>query len=219
LGCDKNGPIEGLWIVKAVKVGDEEMTPNARWTRFNSDSTFESGNGWYQHTIGTWKLLDGGKKLLVENEKGLVDPYDPFSIRIKNDTMHWSRIEDGQKTKITLERSDNLPKSFSDKVLGLWKLEKAEGAGLFFNHSENLNTNDYLFLRWDKRFIISSSKGRINGVYNVNAHRPELELIPYGNIKREFWAIIFNKETITLELLNSEEQVKRTFRRSNRFPE
>lgn len=219
LGCEKQDSIEGLWIVKIVKVADEEMTPNGRWTKFNSDSTFESGNGWYQHTVGTWTLIDGGKKLLIQNEEGLIDTYEPFSIRIESDLMYWSRLEDGQKVEITLGRSDNLPKSFGDRVLGLWKLEKAEGPGTFFNHSENLDTNDYLFLRWDKRFVINSSKGRINGVYNVNAHRPELELIPYGNMKREFWEIIFNEETVTLKLLNSEENVKRTFRRINKFPE
>ncbi len=54
--CANKSNIEGLWVVKLVKVVNQGMTPNARWTRFNSDSTQQSGNGWFQHSYGTWKF-------------------------------------------------------------------------------------------------------------------------------------------------------------------
>jgi len=31
---------------------------------------------------------------------------------------------------------------------------------------DNTNTEDYIFFRWDKRFVINSGKGKINGVYS-----------------------------------------------------
>ena len=46
--------IEGLWEIEKVKVGDKEMTPIARWVRLNPDKSQKSGNGWFQHSIGTW---------------------------------------------------------------------------------------------------------------------------------------------------------------------
>ena len=50
----KENAILGLWVVKKVKMGDQEMTPIARWMRFNKDSTQTSGNGWLQHSEGSW---------------------------------------------------------------------------------------------------------------------------------------------------------------------
>jgi hypothetical protein len=35
-------------------MGNNEMTPIARWMRFNKDSTQTSGNGWLQHSEGSW---------------------------------------------------------------------------------------------------------------------------------------------------------------------
>lgn len=51
--CEGKPSIDGLWLVKSVKVGGDEMTPNGRWMRFNTDSTQESGNGWFQHSVGS----------------------------------------------------------------------------------------------------------------------------------------------------------------------
>ena len=56
MACENKTTIEGLWIVKSVRVGEQEMTPNAKWARFNSDLAQESGNGWFQHSYGIWNL-------------------------------------------------------------------------------------------------------------------------------------------------------------------
>ena len=45
--------IDGLWVVKKVKVGNQEITPISRWMKFNTDSTQSSGNGWVQYSVGT----------------------------------------------------------------------------------------------------------------------------------------------------------------------
>jgi len=218
--CEKTKTIEGLWVVKSVVVGDEEMTPNARWTRFNSDLTQESGNGRFQHSYGTWKLNQDSNELFIENTNGLDDINEPFEISLNQSEMIWERTEEGQNIKVILERSSQLPETYGDKILGLWELEKAIGNGSYFKESDKKEINGYIFFRWDKRFVIESEKGRVNGVYNVHGHKPEVELIPYGGqVKRDFWGIQFEENQITLKLLNSDTIVTRRFRRMRKFPD
>ena len=217
--CEKTTKIEGLWVVKSVIIGDEEMTPNARWTRFNSDLTQESGNGRFQHSYGTWKLNQNSNELFIENTNGLDDINGPFVISLNQSEMIWERTEEGQNIKVILERSSKLPETYGDKLLGLWQLEKAIGNYNYFKESDKKEINDYIFFRWDKRFIIESEKGRVNGIYNVHGHKPEVELIPYGDqVKRDFWEIQFEENQITLKLLNSDTLVTRQFRRIRKFP-
>lgn len=217
--CKKTKTIEGLWVVKSVVVGDEEITPNSRWTRFNSDSTQESGNGRFQHSYGTWKLNQNSNELFIENTNGLDDLNEPFIITLNQSEMIWERTEEGQNIKVILERSFQLPETYGDKILGLWELEKAIGNGSYFKETDKKEINDYIFFRWDKRFVIESEIGRVNGVYNVHGHKPEVELIPYGDeVKRDFWEIQFEENQITLRLLNSNTTVIRQFRRINQFP-
>ncbi len=218
-GCESQSGIEGLWVVKTVKAGDEEMTPNARWTRFNADATQQSGNGWFQHSYGTWNLDKTTHQLTIINTNGIKD-HNPFTIHIDGHTMYWNRQEDGQHIKVVLERSETLPQTYGDQLLGLWKLEDMTGNGPYFTPETESSSTNFLFLRWDKRFVINSAQGRINGVYNANAHRPEVELIPYGDtIKRNFWKLNIQENSLILTLLNSDSLVTRKFIRSDQFPE
>ncbi len=219
ISCENKPTIEGLWMVKSVAVGDEENTPNARWTRFNSDLTQESGNGRFQHSYGTWKLNPKTNELSIENTNGLKDLNEPFVVTLNQDQMTWSRTEEGQQLKVTLVRSSQLPETYGDKIMGLWKLEEAIGNGNYFKQSDATKTNDYLLFRWDKRFVIGTQEGKINGVYNVHGHKPEVELIPYGDqVKRDFWKIKYDENSITLKLLNTDSLVTRRFKRIHKFP-
>ncbi|KJF44859.1 hypothetical protein [Draconibacterium sediminis] len=220
VSCADKPTIEGLWIVERVKVGDQEMTPNARWMRFNSDFSQQSGNGWLQHSYGTWNFNAETNQLSVVNENGIKDPAEPFKVTLENDRMTWKRSEDGESVEVTLKRSDHLPATYGDELLGLWKLEDAVGDGDYFGTEDAKVGKANIFFRWDGRFDIRSGKGRIHGVYNVHGHKPEVELIPYGdNVNRAFWTIDFNKNRITLQLLNSENIVERKFSRIHEFPE
>lgn len=217
--CKKDPAIEGLWVVKKVKVGEEEMTPNGRWTRFNADNTQESGNGWLQHSHGTWNFNQKTGELSITNANGINDPYEPFVVILSQDGMTWKRTEDGHAVEVLLKRSDRLPETYADQLLGLWQLEEANGRGPYFEGSESPEKAGYVFFRWDKRFVIGTGNGRINGVYNVHGHKPEVELIPYGDqYSRDFWKIQFNEKSITLELLNSDSTITRTFKRIHEFP-
>lgn len=218
-GCEKSSQIEGLWIVSLVQVGDQTMTPNARWTRFNSDHTQESGNGRFEHSYGTWSLDRETHELSIKNTNGLDDLYDPFKVSFEQDKMIWKRNEEGQDLTVTLERSSKLPETYGDKALGLWELENASGGGTYFGESES-KTGESIHFRWDKRFVIRSRNGKVHGVYNVHGHKSEVELIPYGEpLRRDFWKMEVEQDQLTLTLLNSEENVVRKFKRTYRFPD
>lgn len=218
--CANKPTIEGLWIVTSVTAGDQEITPNARWTRFNPDFTQESGNGWLQHSFGTWKLNPKTNELSIVNSNGLNDLNEPFKVTINQNSMAWNRIEEGQAIKVFLTRSNHLPETYGDKLLGLWRLEEAIGNENYFKESDKAKTSNYIFFKWDKRFVIGSEKGRIHGVYNVHGHKSEVELIPYDNqYKRGFWKIDFDENTITLRLLNTDSTVTRKFKRIHEFPQ
>ena len=113
-GCDQKPVMEGLWLVKKVTVGNEDVTPNARWTRFNADHTYESGNGWFQHTLGTWQLDNEKNELTMLNTNGIKDDQEPFTISISDSEMYWSRQEEGLKVEVTLLRSNELPQTYGD---------------------------------------------------------------------------------------------------------
>ncbi len=218
--CRPENSIEGLWVVKQVKVDDEPMTPDARWTRFNADYTQQSGNGWFQHSYGTWSFDEKTKEIKIINENGIIDTNPPFTVEFENDLMSWRRTEEGHQVHVILEKSEALPKTFGDQLLGLWKLTEAVGKGQYFSDSFEEENQDYMFLRWDKRFVIGLEGQQIHGVYNVNGHKPELELIPYGeNYKRDFWKVDFGENSITLILLNTDSLVSRDFIRIHQFPD
>lgn len=217
--CEKAKTINGLWVVKSVGVGDEIMTPNGRWMRFNSDFTQQSGNGWLQHSVGTWNFNKNSMELSIKNTNGLIDENEPFKISFEEKKMIWKRMEEGQNIKVILERSSELPQTYGDKLFGLWELERAFGSDNYFKDSDKKEMSNYIFFRWDKRFVIESEKGKINGVYNVHGHKSEVELIPYSDqVNRNFWKIDFEENRITLKLLNSEKIITREFKRMQQFP-
>ena len=217
LGVDAQ--VEGLWVVTKVQAGEEEMTPDGRWTRFNADQTFESGNGWYQHTVGKWNFNETSGQIKLENINMPADEFGAFSVEIMGDKMVWSRSEDGNLINITLNKQDILPQSRADKVMGLWQLNSIEGSGPY----ASANTEPgmlYLYLGWDRKFRLTSKDGTLYGVYNVHAHKPEIEFIPYGEgMERSWWKMSSTMDEFHLHLLNSDTEVKRTFERAAVFPD
>ncbi len=133
--------------------------------------------------------------------------------------MIWKRTEEGQNIKITLEKSNHLPATYGDRILGLWKLDESIGNEIYFDDTKQSKSAETLYLRWDKRFIINSNKGNVNGVFNVNGHKPEIKFIPYmDEINRNFCGIELNYKSIKLTLLNTDSLVIRKFIRINNFP-
>lgn len=210
--------IAGLWLVNEVKVGSEIMTPNAKWTRFNSDYTHQSGNGRFEHSYGQWSFDPETRALSIATTNGLDDPFGAFTVEVMDSKMKWTRMEEGEEVLVYLEKINELPETYRDRVLGLWKLKDLVNDGEFYKGSPN--AEDYLFIRWDGKFVVGTAAGKQYGVYNVHAHKSEIELIPYGGDSgRSFWSIQFESNGFRLTLLDEANSTIRKFVRIKEFPE
>lgn len=218
IGCSTDPSPTGLWTVTSVMVGQEEMTPNARWMRFNEDSTQQSGNGWLQHSQGTWNYNEYTQQLRIVDLNGFEDTNEPFRVELGQNEMTWIRTEEGEKVVVELERTEQLPMTYGDQLTGLWGLENSKGKGSYFSDSNKAGA--YLFFRWDKRFVINTASGRASGIYHVHGHRPQVELISNGNKpERSTWKVHFDNEKITLTRLATDSIITRTFKRIHEFPQ
>ncbi len=158
--------ILGLWEVKSVTVGDQSMTPIGRWTQFNDDSTYYSGNGWQQHSCGTFGMIESQLKLQEKN--GIIDPFGAFEVlKLNSDTMIWKRVEEGDEIEVILVKAYKKPESLSNKIIGLWQIK-----------SNSISNNSYLHFRWD-RVLIDCYDGLSKkiGYWQINGHKPILTLI------------------------------------------
>lgn len=203
--------INGLWEVKKVRIEKEEMTPVARWMKFNADSTQTSGNGWLQHSIGTWSLNDK-KQLTVSNSNGLLDESEPFLVDLQKDKMTWSRVEEGQNVQVFLERIAKIPTSDGNKLMGLWRLEKEKPT----NDTDNSKIKT-IYLSWDSRFIKQYKFGKKEyGIYKIHGHKPELQMVSYGE-SPEFKFYKFSISDDKLTLINTETKTKLIYSRIHKF--
>ena len=205
--------IDGLWVVKKVKVGNQEITPISRWMKFNTDSTQSSGNGWLQHSVGTWSYKNN--QLLVKNTNGLEDNAAPFYVILKNLKMNWSREEEGENVKVFLERIDKIPTSEGNKLMGLWKLKKVN----LNNHSEEINSTKTLYISWDNRYILQNDTDKKEyGIYKIHGHKPELQMVAYGD-NTEFNFYNFSISNNELTLIKSDTKEKLIYSRIHQFPQ
>ncbi|MDX1638300.1 MAG: hypothetical protein R3281_10040, partial [Balneolaceae bacterium] len=102
----------GLWSVTEVEVGDDNMTPVARWTEIDSDGTYRSGNGWLQNAVGTWTYDTVHNTFLPKETSGVVDEFGPFLVKLATDTTKtWRRTEEGMEVIVHLQKIDDKPKS------------------------------------------------------------------------------------------------------------
>ena len=192
------------------------MTPNARWMQFNEDFTSVSGNGWFHHSQGVWKL-DSEGRLEVESTNGTKDLAEAFRVSFSEGNMIWERTEDGMDVVVTLVSMDEFPTTYGDDLLGLWELDELNGEGDYF--SDSISSPQSLFIRWDRRFVIENNMGQIHGVYHVHGHRPEVEFIPYDTkYERIRWQIGYDEDQITLTKMNTDDVVERKFKRIFEFP-
>ncbi|WP_272148918.1 hypothetical protein [Tenacibaculum aiptasiae] len=195
----------GLWLVKKVKLGKEEMTPNARWMNFKEDSTQISGNGWLQHSYGTWSLKDN--RLKISNKNGVTDAAEPFKVELKENKMLWERKEEGQDVTVYLERINKIPTSEGNKLLGLWELKSKKIDSI--DSKKVVNPKSTLYLRWDNTYVIENSlKNKKYGVYKIHGHKPELQMVNYGETpKFKFYKFTVEKDKLTLRSTDNKEEL------------
>ena len=215
--CSSNKMI-GLWQVEKVQIEEQEMTPVARWVRMDKNGNQASGNGWYQHSYGTWTYEPGDKALAITNENGFEDPFGPFTCIVKGDEMTWKRKEEGQTVNVILKKMEALPAAPADQLLGIWDLVKAIERGEDQTEAYDFDQKYCLFLRWDRNFVIPfSENGRQMGVYAPNGHRSQVQFIYNGTeANRVFWEYEVTKDELVLK--NNADQIELYFERIYQIP-
>ncbi|MEM9820107.1 MAG: hypothetical protein AAF985_03515 [Bacteroidota bacterium] len=211
--CGIEKKLVGLWQIEKVKIGNQEMTPMARWTRLNKNKSQESGNGWFQHTIGQWTYDAQNNTIAITNSNGVKDEFEGFTInKVDNKKMIWSREEEGEQVIVTLKKTNKLPQATSNRLLGVWLLKTK-------NEVKLEGSASYIFLRWD-RIVVSrqESKSKQYGTYKTHGHKEELQIIYYEEpLRQEIWSYQFDgKNHLILEEIN--EKVKLEYERIDYIP-
>lgn len=210
----KKDSMVGLWNVEKVQVGEKEMTPNARWMHFKSDSTQVSGNGWLQHSVGSWRLEE--EMLTIDNLNGIKDNAAPFQVELNQDKMLWRRTEDGQKVTVHLKRAEKIPTSEGNKLMGLWQLVLHK-VGEEKSTNLEIDKKATLFLRWDNTYV---KQGRLTskeyGIYKIHGHRPELQMVNYGDTPLfSFYKFDIKKDKLVLKSTDGKEELE--YKRIHQF--
>jgi len=213
--------ISGLWLVEKVTAGEEEVTPVARWMRFNKDGTQQSGNGWKQHSTGSYEFDNNNRTLSIVNTNGYADPNEPFTVQLGEDGMVWTRKEEGQEIEVYLKKVEEIPQAPADKLLGVWDLTQVTDSTADVTNQYDLQNKRYLFIRWDNRFVIQHTPGgRLSGNYHTHGHRQQLQMIYYGtNCQTEQWEYEVNDNELILKSLNPKNKQSRKYQRIDHFPE
>lgn len=211
----KTSSIEGLWLVEKVQVGEDSMTPIARWVKFSQDHTQTSGNGWLQHSSGTWSLE--GDQLEVVDTNGIKDTDGALTLTLNGDTMQWKRVEGDQNVTISLKKVDKIPQSEGNKLIGLWKLTQASDNGNDITAIVNPDHKAMMHLRWDNMYVQHNMpQGKVYGIYRIHAHKPEIQLVNYGNPSQfSFWN--FTLEGQKLKLISTDQKSEMIFERIHQF--
>ena len=169
---------EGLWGVVSVDVGDQKMTPVAKWFRYKEDGTCEGGNGWTKNLVGTWNYNKKAQELSAESTNGIKDEYGAFTVSFEQNNMIWNREEDGMKVTVVLQPIDEIPASPADLVQGLWALSEVRQAGTDVTSTLDPESKQFIHIRPDKRFRLRNPDGTsVRGFWHMNGHRPLLTLI------------------------------------------
>ncbi len=216
--------IIGLWEVVNVQVGEQEMTPIARWNRFKEDGTFESGNGWLKSSAGTYEYDEMKKSLLPKETQGLQleEDFGAFSVDINADEMIWKREENGEPVKVLLSRIAEQPKSPADQIIGLWMLTHIKEAGSSDIRAIEEKELQMFLIRWDRIYReMSVAEGRKTGYWHMNAHKPEVTMLPHTQgDPAESWVISFEPGKLTLTgISDTNRDIQMVFARQNKYPD
>jgi len=218
LSINSVAQVEGLWVVKSVMVGAEDKTPVARWFRLEHGRQV-SGNGWQQHSLGSYKWNKKTSEVSLETINEPRDEFGAFKVLRKGNAMTWTRKEEGLVVKVELETATELPQSTADQVKGLWDLVSATRSGADVLKQTDPDGNQFVFIRWDRMYVKHlSSNEQVRGYWFMNAHRPELKFFSQDNEQdSETWMVSF--ELDKLVLTGTSESVKDTVLTYSRMAE
>ena len=203
-------PMVGLWEITKVTIDGEENTPQGKWMRFNADSTQESGNGWLQHSRGTWKLDAATNELFLYQANGWKDEFENFKVAFAGEDMTWSRTEEGQKVDVFMKRVEKIPQRQADELYGVWQLYSTTIDSIQMKAIDKTT----IFFRWDKMFVAQDEQNRSFGIFKTGSHKQEVEMVYYNpECTREYWDYSVKNNILKLEAKNSEKKTIQTYQR------
>ncbi|WP_375585261.1 hypothetical protein [Cyclobacterium xiamenense] len=210
----------GLWSVEKVTVGEENMTPVAKWTRINADGTYQVGNGWLQNGSGRWKYDAENNRYSATDPLALADEFGGFSVSFHGTNMRWQRAEEGMQVEVSLVPIEELPRSPADYLKGIWELvEITENETSILGDFDPENTHK-LFIRWDRIYLNFTPEGnRWTGYWHIHGHKPEVTLLPHQeNGTVESWRVTVNEKELRMTgISDSNQTIKRHYVRRNTF--
>ena len=218
--CAQKERIIGFWEIQKVEVGDKNMTPVAKWTKINTDGSFQSGNGWLQNAQGSWNYDAEKKTYSAIDALGIKDDFGGFVVSFDKEKMIWEREEEGMSVKVTLSPITAMPMAPADYLVGIWDLvEITENEHSIINDFDGKGKHK-LFIRWDRIFINFSPEGeRLTGYWHINGHKPEITLLPHqADKKPESWEVTVNEKTLYMKGISDDNQmIQRKYVRRNTF--
>ena len=210
----------GLWEVEQVEIGDNNMTPVAKWTRINEDGSYESGNGWLQHAQGSWSYNDTSQTIVMKDSLGLLDEYGGFRVSYAHDQMQWSRQEECMQVEVTLKPISNLPMSPADYLVGLWEIDNPVKDDENKDSNSTLFNTQKVFIRWDRIYVsFDTNNKRQTGYWHIHGHKPEITLLPHDpELEPESWRIDVDSNKLRAISISEHNQDKSiSYRRNNTF--
>lgn len=201
--------IIGFWKVDKVTVGDENLTPVAKWFKYHKDKTYQSGNGWTQNDIGTWAYDKSKNEFKAQTSMGIKDEYEVFKVRFADNKMFWDREEDGTKVMVTLTRIKEMPMSAKDSISGLWDLITVTKDGKEITQSYDPENKERLHMQTTEKYRITNPDGtQAFGFWHMNAHTPELHLIDFDqNVAFKVFNVSFKDDLLLMKPKSNENMV------------
>lgn len=210
----------GFWKVASVAVGDENMTPVAKWFRINANGLYQTGNGWLQNGQGNWFYDIENNIYSSTDSLDVADEFGGFKVSFQKEKMLWEREEEGMQVKVSLLPIKELPMSPADYLEGIWDLVEITENEESIIHDFDADNRHKLFIRWDRIYINFSTEGeRLTGYWHIHGHKPEITLLPHQESKKpESWKIEVNKkELLLMGISDSNRTMQRKYVRKSTF--
>jgi len=194
----------GLWQVEKVTVGNNAMTPVAKWFLFTDDLKSYSGNGGIQNSKGTYSFDKKKSEFLFYDSSGIADEFGPFTVEFYPSKMTWTRSENGENVEVFLLQTDEKPEAPWDKITGNWLLASDESKSIYFFWDGGYRARNGLL--GENQF----------GIWQINGHRPELKLASdQGDKNDSSWDIFFEDGKMIWVERQNENPQKLIFKRNN----
>lgn len=212
--------VDGFWLVTKVTVGGRELTPVGRWFKLDKGKQV-SGNGWIQHSLGTYKFDKAKSELLFITTNEPEDEFGAFKVVRTDPLMMWSRKEENELVVVELKPITELPMSPADDAKGLWILNSAIDRDLDITKTFDSDHKHFLFIRWDRQYVKQiNAHERISGYWFFDEFRPEITFISeHREQEDERWTVTIEGTKMTLK--GSSENVKEMtlfYSRATEFP-